>query len=93
MAHQRYVFYYAMGAGTRAAVRAAQMTASALGATVIKVGMGTLLVEATQAKAAELANALPEWRHAQERLTTQLPESEALQRTRQKLAATQPKRK
>lgn len=84
MARQRYVFYFAMGTCTQAAVRAAQMKASALGVTVIKVGTGTLLVEATPAKAAEMAKVLPQWRAAREKRTTHLPEGEALQRARLK---------
>jgi hypothetical protein len=86
MANQRYVFYFEMGTGAQAAVRAARRTARALGSTVIKAGMGSLLVETTPAIAAEMARALPLWRYVQERVSVQLPESGALQRTRLKLA-------
>lgn len=76
-----------MGVGSQAAVRAARKTASALGATVIKAGMGSRLVEATPAEAAEVAKALPRWSCARENGTTQLPERGALERTRLKSAA------
>jgi hypothetical protein len=87
MAQQRYVFYFSMGTGSQAAVRAARKAVSALGATVIKAGVGTLLVEATPAKAAEMAEALPLWRYVQEKTVARLPERGALQRKRLKLAA------
>ena len=86
MAQQRYVFYFSMGIGTEAALRAARKITCAHGAEVIKAGVGTMLVEATPAKAAEVAKALPEWQYAPERKTTGIPERERLQRTKLKLA-------
>lgn len=87
MAKQRYVFYFSLGVGAQAAVRAARKTASDLGATVVKAGLGTMLVEAPAAKVAEVAQALPQWRYAREKRTTQLPEAAPLQRTRAKQVA------
>lgn len=86
MARQRFVFYFLMGTDAEA-VRAARKTASALGAKVLKAGLGTMLVEAAPAKAAEVAKALPQWSYAQEKKTTQVPEAAPLQRTRVKQAA------
>lgn len=87
MVQQRFVFYFSMGTCTQAMVRAASKTASSLGATVIKAGLGTMLVEAAPAVAAEVGRALPHWRYAKEQQAIQLPESGPLQRTRQKLVA------
>lgn len=56
-----------------------------MGANVIKAGIGTMLVEATPAAAAEVAKALPEWRYAIERKSTEIPEQGPLKRTRLKL--------
>lgn len=89
---QRYVFYFSMGADAKAAVRDAQKAARALGAVVVKVGVGTMLVEAAAATAAEVALALPEWQYAPENKRTEIPERGPLQRTRLKLIIDAPKR-
>lgn len=56
-----------------------------MGAKVVKAGVGTMLVETTPANAAEVAKALPEWRYAIERKSTEIPEQRPLKRTRLKL--------
>jgi hypothetical protein len=64
------------------AVSAAKRKATALGATVVRTAAGQMLVETTPAKAAKVAEALPDWRYALERVAARLPERTPLARAK-----------
>lgn len=80
----RYVFHLPLSLDTRA-VSAAKRKAVALGATVVRSAAGQMLIETTPARAAKVAEALPDWRYALERVAARLPEKTPL--TRAKYAA------
>jgi hypothetical protein len=61
----RHVFY-ASDAPDAKSVRSARAVASKLGATVLKTGLDTMLVEAPAAVVRQVAAALPGWRHSAE---------------------------
>jgi hypothetical protein len=77
----RYVFHLPLSLDTRA-VSAAKRKATAMGATVVRTAAGQMLVETSPAKAAKVAEALPEWRYALERVAARLPERTPLARAK-----------
>lgn len=79
----RYVFSLATDAIGAVPLASARRTATAHGATVLRAIAGTMLIEASPAKAAAVAKALPGWRYSPERKTTRVPERTPLQRARQ----------
>lgn len=77
----RYVFHLPLSLDTKA-VSAAKRKATAMGATVVRTAAGQMLVEASPAKAAKVAEALPDWRYALERAAARIPERGALARAK-----------
>ena len=82
----RYVFY-AKDSLDAKTVRAARATASALGATVVRTGVGTLLLEIAAGDVRKLAPALPDWRYSAERHATRIPERTPAERVRRTAAS------
>lgn len=81
----RYVFYAKESLDPKT-VRAARATAGALGVTVVRSGVGTMLLEAAPELVRKLARALPQWRYSVERHATRIPESTPAQRVRRAAA-------
>lgn len=77
----RFVFFLPGGIAPET-LAAAKKTARALDVSVLRSVPGSMLVEATPAKAAHLAEALPDWRYAPERKTTRVPERTPLERAK-----------
>ncbi|WP_329718766.1 hypothetical protein [Ideonella sp.] len=77
----RYVFHLPLSLDSKA-VSAAKRKATALGATVVRTAAGQMLVETTPSKAARVAEALPDWRYALERVAARLPEKSPLSRAK-----------
>ena len=80
----RYVFHLPTSLDAKQ-VSAAKKTAAAMGATVVRTAPGQMLVEASEAKAAELADELPQWRYGPDRASARRPDLSPL--TRAKFAA------
>ncbi len=80
----RFVFYNSQCLDPKS-LTVAKKTAREKGATVLRAAVGTMLVEAAPADAAEVARALPGWRYSAETRTHRVPERTTLQRA--KLAA------
>jgi len=70
----QYVFYPPQLPVDRKVVTAARKLAASLGATVVRTVAGSILLEATPAKAAQVAKALPGWRYSVETQGHRLPE-------------------
>ena len=79
----RYVFYCPLTLDAKA-VSAAKKKAASLGATVVRAGAGSMLLEAENAAIKQVAKALPDWRYSVESKVHRLPERTPLQRTRLK---------
>lgn len=77
----RYVFHLPLSLDTKA-VSAAKRKATAMGATVVRTAAGQMLVETTPARAAKVAEALPDWRYALERSAARIPERAPLARAK-----------
>jgi len=77
----RYVLFHAQGLDPKV-LMAAKKTARALGATVVRAAAGSMLLEAAPIQIAEVATALPGWRHCVETKSHRLPEHRPLQRSR-----------
>ena len=82
----RYVFYAKESLDART-VRAARATATGLGATVLRAGVGTLLVEVEPGRVRQLARALPAWRYTAERHAARIPERRVAQQVREGASA------
>jgi len=77
----RYVFYNAQSLDPKV-LTAAKKTAKALGATVVRAAAGSMLLEASPTKVAQVAKALPGWRYSAETKSHRVPERRPLQRAR-----------
>lgn len=77
----RYVFHLPLSLNTKA-VSAAKKTATSLGATVVRTAAGQMLIDTSPSRAAKVAEALPEWRYALERVAARLPEKTPLARAK-----------
>ena len=75
----RYVFYHPDSLDKKV-LAAAKGTAVLLGAKVIRTAVGSMLVEASPAKVAQVAEALPDWRWCREAAIHRIPERGRLHR-------------
>ncbi len=80
---ERYVFHHPLPLNARA-LTAAKKKATALGATVVRTGAGSMLLEADGGAIKQVAKALPDWRYSVEAKVHRLPERTPLQRARLK---------
>jgi len=71
---KKYVFYSADLSVDRKAVTAARRMAASLGATVVRTVGSSMLLEATPAKVAKVAEALPGWHYSVETRGHRIPE-------------------
>jgi|JI8StandDraft_2_1071088.scaffolds.fasta_scaffold134929_2 hypothetical protein len=86
----RYVFFN-NDAQDAKVLTAAKRAARSRGATVVKSVAGTLLLELEPAQVPQVAEVLPGWRYAVERIVARVPERKPLTRVRS-ASASAPKR-
>ena len=79
---KRYVFYSSQLSVDRKVVTAARKLATSLGATVVRIVAGSMLLEATPAKAVQVAKALPGWHYSVETQGHRIPEHSPLKLVR-----------
>ena len=77
-AMKQYVFYSSQVSADRKSVTTARKMATSLGATVVRTAAGSMLLEATPAKAAQVAQALPGWHYSLETKGHRIPEHSPL---------------
>jgi len=82
----RYVFYAKESLDAKT-IRAARATVRALGASVVRTGVGTMLLEVEPECVRKVARALPQWRYSVERHATRIPERRPAERLRRAAAA------